>query len=193
MSYKLCPIKYGDELFAMETDRLRLSVLRKSAYRKVYNYVAGNREFHRKFSQPQPEEYFTLSAQKEYLERDGRSYKHGQMVPLWITLKEDNSRVIGRVSFFNIARGGMMLSQLGYHLDEDYTGCGYMTEAVTESCRMMFDILNLHRIEAFILPENTPSLNLIQRCGFTYEGTRHSYMNINGRFRDHETFYLIRP
>ena len=193
MAYTICPFKRSDELFVIETDRLRLAVLKRSAYRKVYDYVARNREFHQKFAQTHSESYFTLAAQKEYLDMDVRDYKRGRIVPLWIMLKGEDPRIIGRVSYFNIARGGMMLAQVGYHLDEQYTGKGYMTEALTESARMMFELLELHRIEAFILPENQPSLNLIKRCGYTYEGVRHSYMSINGRYRDHETFYMLRP
>ena len=191
MSYRIVSAKRSDEIFAMETDRLRLSVLKRSACRKVYFYVTRNREFHKRFSQPQPDEYFTLASQKEYLDMDVRDYRRGRLVPLWITLKGDDHRIIGRVSFFNIARGGMMLAQLGYHLDEEHTGQGYMTEAVQEACQLMFDVMHLHRIEAFILPENKPSINLIRRCGFTYEGIRYSYMNIDGRYRDHETYFLL--
>ena len=55
----------------------------------------------------------------------------------------------------------------------------------------VFDEYKLHRIEAFIVPENTPSLNLVRRAGFHYEGVRKSYMHINGEYRDHEAFYIL--
>ncbi len=193
MEFSPAPFRYSDELFAMETDRLRLSVYRKSAAQKVCDYIVRNREFHKEFSQPQPDSYFTLNAQRQFLIADMTDYRKGRIVPLWITDRNDNSRVLGRVSLFNIARGGMMLAQLGYHLDKDATGQGIMTEAVSGVCAMAFEVMHLHRIEAFILPENTRSINLIRRCGFVHEGTRYSYMNINGKFRDHETFYLLHP
>ncbi len=193
MTYQTVPYRYGDEIFAIETDRLRLSVYRRSAYKKVTDYLVRNRDFHKQFSQPQPDTYFTYAAQKEYLDCDLRSYRRGNLVPLWITLKEDNSKIIGRVSLFNIARGGMMLAQLGYHMDKEYTGQGIMTEAVNAACELMFEVMQLHRIEAFILPENLKSIALIKRCGFEYEGTRYSYMNINGKFRDHTVYYRLRP
>ena len=183
--------RYSDEVAAVETERLRLSVLRRSAHNKVTDYVVRNREWHTEFAQTHDDSYYTDAAQKEYLDYDVREFRNRRLVPLWITLKDDPTIIIGRVSYFNIAHGGMMLAQIGYHLDKAYTGQGYMTEAITETCRMMFDDLKMHRIEAFILPENEKSLNLIKRCGFTYEGTRHSYMSINGVYRDHETFYLL--
>ena len=193
MTFIVADCLYSDEVCAIETDRLRLSVLKKGGYPKVYDYVVRNREFHKEFSQPQADSYFTRSVQKQYVEADAREFRRGAIVPMWITVKGDRSKIIGRVSLFNIARGGMMLAQLGYHLDKDSQGQGYMTEAVKGVCGFAFEVMNLHRIEAFILPENDRSLALIKNCGFVYEGTRHSYMNINGRFRDHETFYLLRP
>jgi len=184
---------YSDEIFAVETDRLRLSVYKKNAARKICDYVVRNRNFHKEFSQPQPDSYFTFGVQKRFVIADASEYRRGSIIPMWITYKTDHSRILGRVSLFNIARGGMMLAQLGYHLDKDEVGKGIMTEAVNGLCNMAFNAVNLHRIEAFILPENEKSIALIKRCGFTYEGTRHSYMNINGKFRDHETYYLLHP
>ena len=192
MAFYPVAFEYSDEVFAFETDNLRLAVLKKSAYRKVLDYVVRNREFHKKFSQPHPDSYFTAASQKYYIDCEVRDYKYGKLIPLWISRKDQRDEIIGRVSFFNIAMGGMMLAQIGYHLDEKCQGQGIMTEAVKGACEIVFENLNLHRIEAFILPENQRSIDLIRRCGFVYEGTRYSYMNIDGKFRDHETFYLLR-
>ena len=191
MEYQLAHQKYSDEIFAIETERLRLSVYRAGALKKVSDYVIRNRDFHKRFSQPHDDSYFTLKEQRRYMDSDIKAFKRGDLIPLWITLKEDHEHILGRVSFFNIAMGGMMLAQIGYHMDEQSCGNGYMTEAVKGACAMMFDIMKLHRIEAFILPENKKSIDLIQRAGFIHEGLRYSYMNIDGRYRDHETFYLL--
>ena len=181
----------GGELFAMTTDRLRLSVLKKSACKPVTDYLVRNREFHKKWSQTHDENYFTERVQKDYLRYDAGEYLHGRLVPLYITLRDDPGRIIGKVTFFNFAFGGMMSCSVGYHLDENATGQGYMTEALTEACRMIMEVMHIHRVEAFILPFNERSQSLIRRCGFTYEGRRVSYMHINGRWEDHEAFYLL--
>ncbi|MBR5386432.1 MAG: GNAT family N-acetyltransferase [Clostridiales bacterium] len=181
----------GNELFAMETDRLRLSVLKKSAYKQVTDYLVRNREFHKKWSQTHADSYFTERVQKDYLKYDAGEYLQGRLVPLYITRKGEPDKILGRVTFFNFAFGGMMSCSVGYHLDEAETGKGYMTEALTEACQMIMDVMKIHRIEAFILPFNEKSQALIKRCGFTYEGLRISYMHINGRWEDHEAFYLL--
>lgn len=178
------------EMLAIDTDNLRLAVLRKSEAARVAEYLQNNRDFHKQFSQTHTDDYFTVSTQKKYLAYDCNSFLEGSLVPLWISLKNDN-KIIGRVSFFNFAYGGMMSCACGYHLDKDHTGKGYMTEALKSAMAFVFDEYKMHRIEAFIVPENEPSLNLVKRVGFHYEGKRNSYMHINGRYRDHEAFYML--
>jgi len=178
------------EVIALETERLRLAVLRRSEAPRVTEYFRKNREFHKAFAQTHTDDYFTVSMQKKYLAYDYNSFLEGSLVPLWICLKE-TGEIIGRVSFFNFAFGGMMSCACGYHLDKDHTGKGYMTEALKGAMAFVFDEYRMHRIEAFILPENQPSLNLVKRLGFHYEGQRISYMHINGKYRDHEAFYML--
>ena len=178
------------EMLALDTDNLRLAVLRKSEAARVTEYLLDNRDFHKQFSQTHTDDYFTVSTQKKYLAYDCNSFLEGSLVPLWISLKNDN-KIIGRVSFFNFAYGGMMSCACGYHLDKEHTGKGYMTEALKSAMAFVFDEYKMHRIEAFIVPENEPSLNLVKRVGFHYEGKRNSYMHINGRYRDHEAFYML--
>jgi ribosomal-protein-alanine N-acetyltransferase len=192
MSYQIANKRGRNEVFAIETERLRLSVLRKSDAQRVADYFIKNRDFHREFAQTHPDSYFTLPEQKEFLAYDCDSFLDGTLVPLWITLK-DGKEIIGRVSFFNLAYGGMMSCSVGYHLDEEETGKGYMTEALTEARRMIMDVMHIHRIESFILPDDEKSLAVIKRCGFTHEGRRVSYMHINGKWEDHEAFYLLAP
>ncbi len=178
------------EMLALETDNLKLAVLRKSEASRVAGYLVKNMEFHRRFSQTHTDEYFTVPTQKKYLAYDCNSFLDGTLVPLWI-MEKGNDSIIGRVSFFNFAYGGMMSCACGYHLDKDHTGKGIMTEALKGAMAFVFDEYKLHRIEAFIVPENTPSLNLVRRAGFHYEGVRKSYMHINGEYRDHEAFYIL--
>ena len=174
MKYQIALKRGRNEMLAIETDRLRLSVLRKSEAPRVAAYFVKNHDFHKRFSQTHPDSYFTVSEQRKYLAYDCDSFLAGCLVPFWITVK-GSDEIAGRVSFFNLAYGGMMNCAVGYHLDKDRTGKGYMTEALEAAC------------------ENEPSINLIRRAGFIGEGRRVSYMHINGEYRDHEAFYLLEP
>ena len=192
MSYEIDTRRRRSEMLAFTTERLRLSCLRKSEAVRVTDYFVKNQDFHRRFAQTHQDIYFTVPEQKRYLAYDCNAFLSGELVPLWISLK-DTGELIGRVSFFNIAYGGMMSCACGYHLDKDHTGMGFMTEALSAACEFMFKEYKMHRIESFILPENERSLALVKRLGFKYEGQRISYMHINGSYRDHEAFYMLSP
>jgi RimJ/RimL family protein N-acetyltransferase len=47
-----------------------------------------------------------------------------------------------------------------------------------------FDTLKLHRIEADTDPENTPSLALLDRFGFTREGVFRDRWYVHGKWHD---------
>ncbi len=189
--YQIANELYRNEIFALQTERLRLSVFKKSAVTEVTDYLTRNRAFQAKWSQTHSDSYFTMKVQKRYINYDIREFLSGRLLPLWITLADDPSRIIGRVSMFNFAYGGMMSCSVGYHLDEFEQHKGYMQEALTAVVEYVIKEMKLHRVEAFILPENERSLKLIRRCGFVEEGVRTSYMHINGKWRDHVSFYIL--
>ena len=49
----------------------------------------------------------------------------------------------------------------------------------------------MHRMEICIRPENAPSLRVVEKLGFRYEGLRRRYIHINGDWRDHFCFALV--
>jgi ribosomal-protein-alanine N-acetyltransferase len=61
--------------------------------------------------------------------------------------------------------------KLGYDIiDNSWKEKGIMTEALQAIIPYGFDQLQLNRIEAFIGPNNTPSLKLMHKFGFQQEG-----------------------
>ena len=51
--------------------------------------------------------------------------------------------------------------------------------------------LRLHRIEAACIPENAPSIALLERNSFQREGYARGFLRINGAWRDHVLFGLV--
>lgn len=180
-----------DEVFAIETERLRLAVLKKSAAIMVNDYLVRNRAYHKRWAQTQPDSYFTVKMQKEYLKSDVNLFYEERLLPFFIFEKDHPEKVIGRVSLFNIVGGGMQCATIGYHLDEKAVGKGIMSEAVRAACAFGFKELKLHRIEAYVIPYNDRSLSVVRRAGFIQEGERKSYMHINGHWEDHLAFTLF--
>jgi len=70
--------------------------------------------------------------------------------------------------------------------------CGHMTGAVRAVLPFAFATLRLHRVEAACIPTNTPSIRLLERCGFSREGYARQYLCINGIWQDHLLFARLR-
>lgn len=70
-------------------------------------------------------------------------------------------------------------------MDQAWCNQGYATEALQAAIMCAFDELELHRIEANVLPYNAPSLRVLEKLGFESEGLAIKYLKINGRWEDH--------
>jgi len=88
-----------------------------------------------------------------------------------IVLKE-TGKLIGSAGLIDDPkRENDRVRMLGYAIGEAYWGRGYMTEAVREILRCGFDTLGLDLISAYCYPHNSRSKRVLEKCGFTYEGT----------------------
>jgi len=52
--------------------------------------------------------------------------------------------------------------------------------------------MRLHRLTAACLPENEPSKAVLRKCGFQHEGYARGYLRIDGAWRDHVVFAILR-
>ena len=66
-----------------------------------------------------------------------------------------------------------------------------MTQSVRSIIPFVFDVLNLHRLEAACLPDNRPSMRVLERSGFRREGLARSYLKINNKWQDHIVYALV--
>ena len=62
-------------------------------------------------------------------------------------------------------------TETGYWLLPDYWGMGVMSECFPAIIRYAFSELGLHRIMAVVETENAGSRRLLEKFGFSYEGT----------------------
>lgn len=100
--------------------------------------------------------------------------------------------IIGAINLSQIFRKAFQNAYLGYYIGEKFAGKGHMTEAIQLVLRFAFRRLKLHRIEANIQPENLASIAVVRKNGFTKEGFSPKYLKIDGRWRDHERWAIIR-
>ena len=120
-----------------------------------------------------------------------RSIAQGTALPLFLLRREGN-QILGAITLDNIRRGPAQAGTLGYWTGERFARQGFMREAILALVHFAFTRLDLSRIEAACLPENKPSRGLLESCGFKYEGVAQSYLQIDGRWRNHVLYASLR-
>jgi ribosomal-protein-alanine N-acetyltransferase len=80
---------------------------------------------------------------------------------------------------------------LGYELARPFWQQGIMTEAVTAAIDYGLTNLALRCIEAWVMPANRASANLLMKVGFQSEGVLKGKGYWDGRFHDLELFSLL--
>ena len=120
-----------------------------------------------------------------------RSIQQGTAVPLFLVRRTDNG-ILGAITLDNIRRGPAQAGTIGYWIGEEYARQGYMREALTAMVHYAFEVLGLSRLESACLPENKASRAVLERCGYKYEGVAQSYLQINGRWRNHVLYANLR-
>ncbi len=102
-----------------------------------------------------------------------------------------SDELLGGLTLGGIRRGVAQAATLGYWMGAPHAGKGRMTRAVAAVVRFGFDSLRLHRIEAACIPDNAPSIALLERNGFEREGFARAYLKINDAWRDHILLALL--
>ncbi|MVO16739.1 GNAT family N-acetyltransferase [Parasedimentitalea huanghaiensis] len=120
-----------------------------------------------------------------------RSVNGGTALPLFLCRREDQV-LVGAITLDNIRRGPAQAGTLGYWTGMPFARLGYMREAIGAVVHYAFTQLDLSRIEAACLPENTASRGLLESTSFKYEGVAQSYLQINGRWRTHVLYASLR-
>ena len=110
----------------------------------------------------------------------------------FLILVNETDQIAGTITLSQIFRKAFCNAYLGYLLGANFTGKGLMSEAVRLVLKHAFTNLKLHRVEANVQPQNTPSVNVLKRCGFAKEGFSRKYLKISGKWRDHERWAIIK-
>ena len=83
-------------------------------------------------------------------------------------------------------------AELGYVLSHEHWGKGLMPEAVRAVIRFGFGRMELNRIQARCMIENTASARVMEKAGMTYEGTLREHELIKGAYRNIKVYSILR-
>jgi ribosomal-protein-alanine N-acetyltransferase len=96
-----------------------------------------------------------------------------------------DGRLVGEVSLGSVQRGPFQTAYIGYWIDEEHAGSGYVPEGVLLLLRYSFNSLDLHRVEAAIVPRNQASRRVAEKLGLREEGIAQRFLQIQGVYEDH--------
>ena len=142
---------------------------------------AANRDFLAPYEPVRPPEFFTADGQRDRLARQLADDTH----PFAIL---DDGEIAGTINLFHIVRESLQSGTIGYWVDGSRNGRGLATGAIGEMLAYAFDDLDLHRIEAATLVDNTASQRVLEKNGFERIGLARRLLRINDEWRD---FFLF--
>ena len=103
-----------------------------------------------------------------------------------------DDKVIGSIGVFRRENIHYRTAEMGYYIGEPYWGQGYMTEAVRQICDHVFNNTDIIRIFAEPFAYNIASCRVLEKAGFTYEGTLKCNAFKNGNIEDMKMYARLK-
>lgn len=175
----------------IETERLSLRPPMHSDFRAWTSLRRASRDFLQPWEPTWAPDHLTRRSFTNRVYWAQRAIANGTAIPLFL-IRRDDDQLLGAITLDHIRRGPAQAGTTGYWIGESHARQGYMREAIKAVVHHAFHRLDLSRIEAGCLPENTPSRKLLESCGYKYEGVAQSYLQINGRWRNHVLYANLR-
>lgn len=151
-----------------------------------------NRAFFESYLTTRAEDFYTIEYQRNTI-RTGITSREKDEGYFWGVFLKESDALIGIVSLTEVVRGPLQSCWLGYSLDRAQNGRGYTTAAVRLVIDYTFRILQIHRIEAGVMPHNAASIRVLEKTGFHQEGLSKKNVLINGKWEDHLHFAILNP
>ena len=130
----------------------------------------------------------------QVIDSERQSWARGEALRFWIRLRPAPSTLIGWVKIDALTAGAFHSGRVSYAIAKAHHRRGYMQEALSTAKRWLFaSKVNLHRLQASVLPENLASLQVLRHCGFEDIGLARDYLWVRGAWRDHLITQCVNP
>jgi ribosomal-protein-alanine N-acetyltransferase len=174
------------DLPTLETERLILRKMTPDDAEAVFAYA----------SDPEVSRYTlwethrSIEDSRAFLELTLGKYEGGEE-PDWGVVYKGDHRFVGACGLVNWEIEHARV-EVGFVLSREYWGRGLMPEVVRALIRFGFDTMNVNRIEARCIVENTASARVMEKVGMAYEGTLRQREYIKGAYRDMKLYAILK-
>lgn len=126
----------------------------------------------------------------DFLKRKKKKFEDGEAGSLTICLKDGTP--IGFTGL-NIDENNNS-AEISYIFDVDYTKKGYCSETCKKLIEIAFNELDLHKVYADTIEGNNNSKKVLEKLGFTLEGTRRdaAYIKEKNEYRNFLDYGLLK-
>lgn len=171
----------------IETERLMLRRFEYSDNEAMRRYWIADEHIQSMYAEPV---YSTEEEVKELLDRYISSYGKKDYYR-WAVIDKKTGECIGQIAFFQLDSKNHF-AEIEYCIGSEFQGRGLATEATEAVISYGFERINLHKVQICTRTSNVPSQRVIEKCGFTYEGTLRDYFYIEGTYEGRLYFSLLR-
>lgn len=142
----------------IEKNKIDISILSEDNAPELFFLIDKNREHLSQFGEKTSEKYPDIKSVK-------RSIKS---CPLEVTrfVIKNNGMIIG---FIKITQKNIRLAEIGYYLGKEFTGKGYMKEAVKQAEEYAKNTLEIKELYGVVKKDNSASIKVLRSCGFNNE------------------------
>jgi RimJ/RimL family protein N-acetyltransferase len=178
--------EWGDELPTLPGRRVDLRRLELDDAPAIFS-IFGDPEVMRFWSSPALPDL----AAAERLIHEIQDHFRARRLFQWGVRSRETSEVIGTCTLLGVDMEHRR-AEIGFALRRRVWGRGLATEALDTVIAFAFDVLELHRLEADVDPENERSLVTLERQGFRREGYLRERWHHLGEVRDTVFLGLLR-
>ena len=100
------------------------------------------------------------------------------------------ARFAGEINLSGVQRGPFQNAYVGYWIDQEQAGNGFIPEALVAVARFAFEDLALHRLQVAIIPRNQASRRVVEKLNLREEGVALLYLEIDGVWEDHVRYAI---
>lgn len=150
--------------------------------------------FFRYYTDPEVGQYILASKPATLLEASKevqycRNLFYSKQGIYWTIARKSDNQMVGAIGLYmnNTHHRG----EITYDLSRDHWRLGIMQKTINAVVKHALTEMKLLRIEAVTRFENTASMALLKKCGFTHEGKLRNYRYYNNRAWDIEMFAMI--
>ncbi|MBO7135648.1 MAG: GNAT family N-acetyltransferase [Spirochaetaceae bacterium] len=109
----------------------------------------------------------------------------------WAIIEKQSKECIGQIAYF-LVDGKNHFGEIEYCIGAAYQRRGYATEATKAVIDYGFDKIQFNKVQICVRPSNMSSKKVIEKCGFTHDGTLREYFYRNGKYEDRMYFSILR-